>query len=168
MRSFLPKPARTIFLSQMLRERVVQTHAVMDSSQKCTFSTKPPKNAHINATPTKSIDLQSYKIKYPIHHAVRYDSISDASHLMDANTVNSLDNNAWSPLVLCSVIGRAGMCKLLIDNGAVLDEVGPKGSTALQSALNARFNIKEKFGVFEQMPLQPFKNLKELKSVFGF
>ncbi len=58
--------------------------------------TTPIKKAQINSTPTKSLgagpsataNLQSYRIKYPIHHAVRYDNISDASLLMtDANDV---------------------------------------------------------------------------------
>jgi ankyrin repeat protein len=40
------------------------------------------------------------------------------------------------------MMGRADMCELLIDQGAVVDAVSPKGSTALQIAIDARFNIK--------------------------
>jgi ankyrin repeat protein len=78
--------------------------------------------------------LQTKKL-YPIHFSVVKGSITDAS-LLEANVdaVNTLDDFSVYPLTAAAMAGRADMIQLLIDKGAVVNAVCPKGYSALHLA----------------------------------
>ncbi len=144
------QPNVTIYLSQLLRKRVIQDHGVMDFFQKVRFSVKPKERVRINPRPSLLINAKpikkepeqklsdqqlKYKSQYPLHFSAKFGSISDASLLVvDGHAVNALDEKSWSPLLTAAAAGRTDMIKFLIDKGAVVDAPLSNGYTALHIA----------------------------------